>query len=138
VTKVVLPLHLGAISVGVARHAVEAVPTPAAATSAVGQTCTLPVDVIRDVGDIRCNPVAVGDRGQLVGSVVGIRRTPGGRQRAAVPAGVLLAEQVAVGVVNVCRHVVQCIGNRGHVGETVVGIGLNRVALAILLVEHGA
>ena len=131
-------MHLGAIAVGVARHAVEAVPTPAAAAGAVGQTGASAVSVIGDVGDVGCNCVAVGDRGQLVGSVVGIRRTPGGGQRAAVPARVLLAEQVAVGVVNICGHVVQGVGNRGDMGQAVVGIGLNRVALAILLVEHGA
>src|SRR5713226_3709827 len=116
----------------------QAVPSPTAAARTIRKSSPLTVSVVCDVRDVWGYPIAVADRDQLVTRVIPVGSAAGRRVSGAISPGILFAQHAAVGVVGVGGHIVQRVPDCSDVGKAVIGVGLDRVSLAILLVEHRA
>ena len=79
----------------------QTVPGPDGGAGAVSHPGPLAVVVVGDIGDVRRDAVAVADRLQLVGRIVGEGGAAGPRNRGAVAARILLRQAIARPVVAV-------------------------------------
>ena len=114
------------------RESVEGVPGPGGDAGAVGEAGVVQV-VVPDGGDVGGGCVAVVDRLQLAGGVIGVARASG--VGGAVAAGILGAEEVADGVVGVRGGAIVGIGGRGEPADGVVAVGGGCAGAVLLFVE---